>query len=92
MELSLESLRLWTLSNVRNSKYLDNTKYRKKCLFLSPDEGRKTPTPSCPIERTNFNHPNRISFSLPPPKDGKKSSFQNAVFLLFRIPGGEQNL
>jgi hypothetical protein len=36
-----ESLGLWTLSIVRNSK-LENTTFRKLDLFPSSDEGRET--------------------------------------------------
>jgi hypothetical protein len=53
-EEKLESLGLWTLSIIRNSKELENTTFRKLDLFLSSGDGRKTPTLFGPLERANL--------------------------------------
>jgi hypothetical protein len=46
----------WVLSIVRNSKYVENTTFRKTDLFLSSGERRETPALLGPSEKTNLNH------------------------------------
>jgi hypothetical protein len=41
---------------VRNSKYLENTKFRKLEPIPSSDEGKETPTLLGILERANLNH------------------------------------
>jgi hypothetical protein len=60
-----ESLGLWTLSIVRNSKLLENTTFGKLDLFPYSDEKREATTPLGLLERATLNH---------------WSSFRNVVF------------
>jgi hypothetical protein len=53
---SLESIGLWTLSIVRNSKWLENTMFRKMNLLSSSSECRKTLALLGPLEGANLNH------------------------------------
>jgi hypothetical protein len=46
---------LWTVSIVRNSKYLENTTFQNLDLFPSSGEERETPTLLGPLERANTN-------------------------------------
>jgi hypothetical protein len=46
----------WTLSIVRNSEQVEDTKFRKLDLFLSSNEGRETPTLLGSLEIANLNH------------------------------------
>jgi hypothetical protein len=48
-----ESLGLWALSIIQNSKYLGNTTFWKLDLFLTSGEGRETPTLLGHLERAN---------------------------------------
>jgi hypothetical protein len=45
-----QSLGLWNLFNVWDSKYLENTTFRKRDVFLSTGERRKTPTAWGPLD------------------------------------------
>jgi hypothetical protein len=45
----------WILSIVRDSKYLENTTFRKLDLFPSSSEGRETPTLLGSLEGANLN-------------------------------------
>jgi hypothetical protein len=65
MVYNSESLGLWTLSIVRNSKELQHTALRKLDLFPSSGERTGTSTVLGPI---------------PSPEDGNRSSFRNVVF------------
>jgi hypothetical protein len=51
-----ESLRLWTFSIFRDSKYVENKMFRKINLFLFSGEGREASTLLGPLERANFSH------------------------------------
>jgi hypothetical protein len=50
-----ELLGFWTTSSVLNSKYIENTAFRKLGLFPTSGEESETPTLSSPLERANLN-------------------------------------
>jgi hypothetical protein len=60
----------------------------------SSDERRKILTLLNPLERANLTQwihgLNRVGIFLPSSEDGNRSSFQNEVFLVFRIPDDGQ--
>jgi hypothetical protein len=50
-----ESQGVWALPIVQNSKYLENTSFRKLDLCPSSGDGRETPTLLGLLERANLN-------------------------------------
>jgi hypothetical protein len=59
---------------VRDSKWLDDTTFRKLDLFLSSGEGIKTHTLLGCLHFSLSKGSNRVNVSLPSPEDGNRSS------------------